>query len=93
MKKNPPERGRWRRILAIGMCGCVSVCMYANVLKSQGGHSLKEATLKTAFEQVLVFQEEKHICFEKAKKEAMQPSMTSFFVISMNDYLHISRMI
>ena len=55
MKKNPPERGRWRRILAIGMCGCVSVCMYADVLKSQGGHSLKEATLKTAFEQVLVF--------------------------------------
>ena len=35
----------------------------------------------------------KHICFEKAKKEAMQPSMTSFFVISMNYYLHISRMI
>ena len=55
MKKkyvNPPERGYWKRLLAVGLCGCVSMSMYASVLKSQVNLSLENVTLKTAFEQV-----------------------------------------
>ena len=51
-KRRPHERGRWKRFLSLGLCGCVSVSMYANVLKSQVNLSLKNATLKYAFEQV-----------------------------------------
>lgn len=50
--KSPCERGRWRRFLAIGLCGCVSISMYGNVLKNQVNLSVSNATLKQALEQL-----------------------------------------
>ena len=49
-KAVPHERGPWRRFLAVGLCGCVSLTMYANVLKSQVSLSFNNTTLKNALE-------------------------------------------
>lgn len=46
------ERGRWRRMLVVGLCGCLSLTMYANVLKSQVSLSCNNTTLKYALEQI-----------------------------------------
>ena len=51
-KAVPHERGPWRRFLAVGLCGCVSLTMYANVLKSQVSLSFNNTTLKNALEQL-----------------------------------------
>ncbi|RHJ83906.1 TonB-dependent receptor [Parabacteroides sp. AM08-6] len=51
-RRRPHEKGRWKRFLILGLCGCMSMSMYANVLKSQVSLSLKNATLKEALEQV-----------------------------------------
>ena len=48
----PSERSPWRRFLAVGLCGCVSLTMSANVLKSQVSLSLKNMKLKYALEQL-----------------------------------------
>lgn len=51
-KASPRGRASWRRFLVVGMCGCVSLTMYANVLKSQVSLSFNNAPLKHAFEQL-----------------------------------------
>ena len=51
-KRSPQKRGAWRRFLAVGLCGCVSMTMYANILKSQVSLSFNNTTLKNALEQL-----------------------------------------
>ena len=45
-------RASWRRFLVVGLCSCVSLTMYANVLKSQVSLSFNNTTLKDALEQL-----------------------------------------
>lgn len=51
-KSNSCGKRRWRRFLALGLCGCISLSMYAGVLKSQVYLSVKNTTLKHALEQL-----------------------------------------
>ena len=59
MKKIRNEQGnpyqkkeRWRKVLTIGLCSCVSMSMFANALKSQVKLSCTNTTLKKALEKV-----------------------------------------
>ncbi|MBP1664833.1 MAG: TonB-linked outer membrane protein, SusC/RagA family [Bacteroidetes bacterium] len=40
-----PVRGRWKRVLSIGLCSCISISIFANGLKSQVNLSQNNATL------------------------------------------------
>ena len=51
-KAGPCGRASWRRFLVVGLCSCVSLTMYANVLKSQVSLSFNNTTLKDALEQL-----------------------------------------
>lgn len=51
-KGSPHKRERWRKVLTIGLCSCVSMSMFANVLKSQVNLSCTNTTLKQALERV-----------------------------------------
>lgn len=51
-KSIPRGNARWRRMLAFGLCSCVSMTMYANILKSQVSLSLDNTTLKYALEEL-----------------------------------------
>lgn len=46
------KKERWRKVLTIGLCSCMSMSIFANVLKSQVKLSCTNTTLKKALEKV-----------------------------------------
>lgn len=77
VKGNPPERGRWKDLFAIGLCGCVSMNVYANGLNAEVSFSLEEVILKNAWEQVRKQQGVSIIYSDKAGDEEASESCSA----------------